>query len=294
MAIPNFNYLAPATLKEALTMRISHGAKSSIMAGGTDLLIKMAHRNHRPEYIIGLNNVANIDYVRYNDKGDLSIGPMTKLSTIMDHPEVVKHFSALSHSSGVTATVQIRNMSTLIGNIVNASPSADNATPLLVLDAHIVIMHEGGERTVPLHEFFLGFGNSVMKPNELIKEMILPLPEKNSGSSYQKISTRSKVDIAGVCVSAFLTLNDEGVITIARIALGSVAPKPIRITQAEQMLVGQKPSTELFKKAAAMSKEEAKPISDMRASADYRKAMVEVLTIRALEASLLIATNKSN
>jgi carbon-monoxide dehydrogenase medium subunit len=294
MAIPNFNYLAPTTLKEALTMRVSHGAKSSIMAGGTDLLIKMAHRNHHPEYVIGLNSVADINYIRYNAAGNLAIGPMAKLSTVMDHPDIVSHFPALSHSSGVTATVQIRNMSTLIGNIVNASPSADNATPLLVLDARIVIMHEGGEREVPLHEFFLGFGNSVMKPTELIKEMILPMPGKNSGSSYQKISTRSKVDIAGVCVSAFLTLNDAGVITTARIALGSVAPKPIRIPQAEQVLEGQKPSIELFRKAAALSREEAKPISDMRASADYRKAMVEVLTIRALEASLLIATNKTH
>lgn len=293
MAIPNFNYLAPTTLKEALAMRVNHGAKSSIMAGGTDLLIKMAHRNHHPEYVIGLNNVADIDYIRFNENGDLSIGPMAKLSTVMDHPTIVEHFPALAHSAGVTATVQIRNMSTLIGNIVNASPSADNATPLLVSDARIVIMHEGGEREIPLHEFFLGFGNSVIKPTELIKEMILPMPEKRSGSSYQKISTRSKVDIAGVCVSAFLTLNDAGVITTARIALGAVAPKPIRIPQAEQLLENQKPSSELFKKAAALSRVEAKPISDMRASADYRKAMVEVLTIRALEESLLIATNKA-
>lgn len=293
MAIPNFTYLAPATLKEALALRLSHGAKSSIMAGGTDLLIKMAHRNHCPEYVIGLNSIAGIDYISRNKAKDVTIGPMTKLSTVMDHPDIVTHFPALSHSAGVTATVQIRNMSTLIGNIVNASPSADNATPLLVSDARIVILHEGGEREIPLNEFFLGFGNSVMKPTELIKEMILPVPEKRSGSSYQKISTRSKVDIAGVCVSALLTLNDDGVIIKARIALGSVAPKPIRVPQAEQILEGQKPSIELFKKAAVLAKEEAKPISDMRASADYRKAMVEVLTIRALEASLVIATNKN-
>src|SRR3990167_1136222 len=107
MAIPKFNYLAPSTLKEALTMRVSHGDKSSIMAGGTDLLIKMAHRNHRPEYVICLNNVADIDYIRFNENGDLSIGPMAKLSTVMDHPAIVTHFHALAHSAGVTATVQI-------------------------------------------------------------------------------------------------------------------------------------------------------------------------------------------
>jgi carbon-monoxide dehydrogenase medium subunit len=292
MALPDFTYLAPATLKDALDMRILHGARSSVMAGGTDLLIKMAYRNYRPEYVIGLNSVKGIDYIRKNTSGDIAIGPMTKLSSVMDHPDIVEHFPALSHSSGVTATVQIRNMSTLIGNIVNASPSADNATPLLVSDAIIVILHKDGERELPLNEFFLGFGNSVMKPTELIKEMILPMPGKISGSSYQKISTRSKVDIAGVCVSAHLTLNDAGVITKARIAMGAVAPKPVRVTQAEQVLEGQKPSTALFKKAAALSKEEARPISDMRASAGYRKAMVEVLTFRGLEESLLIATKK--
>ncbi len=296
MAIPNFTYLAPKTLKEALSMRISHGEKSSIMAGGTDLLIKMAHRNYRPEFVIGLDYIKNIDYVRYNNHGDLAIGPMTKLSSVMDDEEVMKHFPALAHSSSVTATVQIRNMSTLIGNIVNAAPTADNATPLLVYDSRVIIMSEAGERELALEDFFVGHGTSILKPNELIKEIILPLPANKTGSSYQKISTRSKVDIAGVCASYLLSLDDKGYISKARIALGAVAPTPIRFYEAEKLLEGKKPTSELFKEAAIIARKATNPrrsqYTAMRASAEYRIAMIEVLTIRGLEACLESATKK--
>ena len=292
MALPVFSYLSPKTLQEALEMRTRHGDKSRVMAGGTDLLIKMGMQALKPEFVIGLNNVEGISYIRRNANNEMAIGPMVKLSDIADHPEMENHFPALAHSAGLTATVQIRNMSTLIGNIVNGSPSADNATPLMIYDARIVIIRANGERTIPLDEFHKGPGQSVMEPTEMIKEMLLPIPGKFSGSSYQKISTRSKVDIAGVCVSTLLTLNDNGIIARARIAMGAVAPKPVRVYAAEKLLEGKKPTTELFKQAAAIAKDESKPITDVRTSAEYRKAMVPVLTLRGLEVSLESATKK--
>ncbi len=290
MSIPNFTYLSPGTLEEALAMRTRHGAKSSILAGGTDLLIKMDHHVILPDFVIGLNRIPDIDYINLMPGGELAIGAMARLSAIVEHNEILNNFPALAHAAGVTATVQIRNMGTLVGNICNASPSADNATPLLVYGALVVILNQDGERVIPIDQFFKGPGKSILEPNELVKEFILPKPEPQTGSSYQKISTRSKVDIAGICVSALITLNKDGKIKQARIALGAVSPIPVRVYQAEELLIGNMPDLSLLQQAAKIARDESSPISDMRSSADYRKAMVEILTLRALEASIESAT----
>lgn len=294
MSIRNFTYLEPKTIEEALVMRAEHGAKSSIIAGGTDLLIKLRHHTIHPEFVIGLNSIPDIDYIKKLSNGDVAIGTMTKLSAIVEDVELNKNFPALTQAAGVTATVQIRNMATLVGNICNASPSADNATPLLVYDTNVIIASKNGNRVVALNEFFKGPGKSILESGEIVKEFIIPTPESNTGSSYQKVSTRSKVDIAGICVSALITLGKDGKISKARIALGAVAPTPIRVYKAEELLVGKTPSPELFNEAAKISREVSTPISDMRSSADYRKAMVEVLTLRALNACIESATKNLN
>lgn len=292
MTIPQFIYLAPKTLAEAVEMHSGNGKNSCIMAGGTDLLIKMGLKALHPQYVIGLNSIKDIDKISRKSGGEIAIGAMTKLSSIVENNEVEKSFPALFQAASVTATVQIRNMGTLVGNICNASPSADNATPLMVYDSKVVIISLNGERVVAIEEFFKGPGKSVLESGEIVKEILIPQPEKFSGSSYQKISTRSRVDIAGVCVSALITLNNRGLISKARIALGAVAPRPVRVYTAEKILEGQKPSTELFKEAAKLARGTASPISDMRASEKYRIAMVEVLTLRALEASFESAAKK--
>lgn len=292
MTIPQFTYLAPKTLTEALEMHSSYGNNSCVMAGGTDLLIKMGLKALRPQYVIGLNSIKDIDKISKKNGGEIAIGPMTKLSSIVENKDVEKSFPALFHAARVTATVQIRNMGTLVGNICNASPSADNATPLMIYDSKVVIISLKGERVVAIGEFFKGPGKSVLESGEIVKEILIPQPEKLSGSSYQKISTRSRVDIAGVCASALISLNNKGLISKARIALGAVAPRPMRVQTAEKILEGQKPSKELFKEAAKLAREAASPISDMRASEKYRIAMVEVLTFRALEASFESAAKK--
>jgi len=286
MSIPNFTYLAPKTLEEALEMRATHGAKSSILAGGTDLLLKMSHRAIRPEYVIGLSNIPNIDYLIWQPESVLRIGAMAKLSSVVEDTEIIKNFPALVHAASVTATVQIRNMGTLVGNICNASPSADNATPLMVYDTKVVIVNQHGERTVAIEDFFKGPGKSVLEAGEIVKEFIVPKPDKLTGSSYQKVSTRSKVDIAGICVSSLISLDKNGKIIKARLALGAVAPVPLRAIKAEKFLEGKTPEMDLLKEAAGIAREESSPISDMRSSADYRKAMVEVLSFRALAASM--------
>ena len=179
-----------------------------------------------------------------------------------------------------------------MGNVCNAAPSADNACPLLVYDGEAVIVHPGGERTLPLVEFFRGPGLTALELGEMVKEIRVPVPGPRSGSNYQKISARSKVDIAAVCVAVCLDLDEEGVISRIRVALGAVAPVPIRARGTEKLLLGKTLTPELLAEAGAKASEEASPITDVRATAAYRRKMIDVLAVRALEKSHDIASQR--
>jgi CO/xanthine dehydrogenase FAD-binding subunit len=285
MSLPRFSYLHPKSLKEACLMLAEHEEKARILAGGTDLLIKMQHRIVQPEYIIGISNIPGTDYIRIENH-QLTIGANAKIASVGQDPQIQQYFPALAYAASVTATVQIRNMGTVVGNICNASPAADTATALLVYDAGVVVMHTEGQRILPLSDFFRGPGITALEPGEIVKEVILPLTSGLSGSNYQKLSARSKVDIAAVGVSACLLADETEVVTAARIAIGAAAPVPKRIHRAEKTLEGKKITPELIKRAAQITMDEASPITDTRASAQYRKKMVDVLTQRALENSI--------
>jgi CO/xanthine dehydrogenase FAD-binding subunit len=285
MSLPRFSYLRPKSLKEACLMLAEHEEKARILAGGTDLLIKMQHRIVQPEYIIGISNIPHTDYIRIENQ-QLAIGANAKIASVGQDPQIQQHFPALAYAAAVTATVQIRNMGTVVGNICNASPAADAATALLVYDAGVVIMHTEGQRVIPLSDFFRGPGVTSLEPGEIVKELVVPLTPGLSGSDYQKLSARSKVDIAAIGVSACLQADEAEVVTVARIAIGAAAPVPKRINHAEKTLEGKKITPALIKKAAQITMDQASPITDTRASAQYRKKMVEVLTLRALDGSM--------
>jgi carbon-monoxide dehydrogenase medium subunit len=292
MPLPKFAYLTPKSLKEAAALLAEHGDKARLMAGGTDLLIRMRHRAAAPEFLIGLSGLKGLDYVTFDREKGLAIGALAKLVQVAQNPDVQRNFPALAHSAAVTATVQIRNMGTLVGNICNAAPSADNATPLLAYGALVVIANPGGERTLPIEEFFRGPGQTALELGELVKEIRLPAPGGRSGSDYQKISARSKVDIAAVGVSASIDLDDAGSAARVRIALGAVGPVPLRAGQAEKILQGRKPNADLIAQAGQAAAGECRPITDVRATAAYRRRMVDVLTVRAIEKSLDIASQR--
>ncbi len=292
MSLPKFSYLAPRSLKEACALLIEHGDKARLMAGGTDLLIRMSHRAMTPEYVIGLRHLSGLDRIEYNPESGLSIGALARLADVANHSDVKKHYPALAYSAGVTATVQIRSMGTVIGNICNAAPSADNAAPLLIYDARVSVVSPGGERIIPLDEFFRGPGLTSLEMGEVVREIIVPAPGLRSGSDYQKLSARGQVDIAAIGAAAQIALDEDGKCVKARIGLGAVAPVPLRSSGGEQLLEGQTPTPELIVKAGAKAAGEARPISDVRASASYRRRMVDVLTVRALTRSLEIASEK--
>jgi CO/xanthine dehydrogenase FAD-binding subunit len=200
--------------------------------------------------------------------------------------DVRPRYPAVAYAASVTANTQIRNMGTVAGNLCNAAPSAENAPTLMAMNAEVAVLGKNGERRLPLESFFKGPGKTALQPWEILTSIFVPLPPPRSGASYQHISARGKVDISAVCVGTMVTLNQSGACEDVRIVLGAVAPVPMRAVKGEGILKGKKPTQERLEQSAEQAMKESKPISDLRASASYRKAMVRVLTKRALQEAL--------
>jgi carbon-monoxide dehydrogenase medium subunit len=202
---------------------------------------------------------------------------------------VVKTYPSLAESGALVGSIQVRNLATIGGNLCNAAPSADMAPPMVALDAEAVIAGPGGRRRVPMASFFLGVRRTVLAPEELLVEFVIPAPGPRSGGSYLRHTPRRELDIAVVGVASQVTLAG-GVCAKARIALAAVAPIPVRATAAEQALEGQPLTKERIEQAAALAVEAARPISDQRGSAEFRRHLVRVLTRRTLTQALARAS----
>lgn len=282
MAMPHFQLHQPKSLEEALDLVAAHRSSVKIIAGGTDLLLKMRHAGLAPQHVVSLNRVSGLTHVSYTDEDGLVIGAAAKISTVAEHPDVRRLYPALAHACDVMATVQIRNMGTVVGNLANAAPSADTAAPLMAYGASVVLVERGGRRQVKLPEFFTGPGATVRESLEVIEAIRVPAPMQRTGSSYHRLSARSKVDIAAVGVASCLVTSMAGEILAARVALSSVAPTPVRAYDAEELLAGQTPDEMLLKRAAVACVRASSPIDDVRATANYRRRMVQVLAERSL------------
>ena len=277
------DYLAPKTLNEALQVLEEKGDGAKIIAGGTDLVPRMRAGILSPELLVDLR-LLKLNEIK--DEGDwIKIGAGATHTELLESELLEELFPALIEAVSDVAGPPIRNRGTLGGNLVNASPAADLATPLLVYDARAVITGQKGESEVVLGDFFTGPGKTVLKPDEILTEIKIPKLPPRSAASFIKLGKRKAMAIAVVSAAVRLTLDEEGVISEARIALGSIAPVPLRIEKAEEVLVGQTPGEELFIRAGQTASDETKPITDLRSTADYRKKMVAVLTRRALTAA---------
>ena len=211
---------------------------------------------------------------------------MQTVGKVADHPGIRQDYTALAMGAGLIGSVQIQNMATVGGNICNASPSADTAPGLLASGAQVVLASAMGERSLPLEAFFLGPGKTALQPGELLVRLELPIPPAHCGSFYLRHTPRARMDLAFVGVAAAVQLSETGEICSARIALGAVAPTPLRAYRAEQRLAGCQPDAALINEAALLAAAEARPIDDLRASADFRRHLVQVLTRRALEGAI--------
>jgi carbon-monoxide dehydrogenase medium subunit len=247
----------------------------------------MKKREEVPVHLINLKGIKGMNAIRYDEKQGLAIGGLATVGDIERSQIVKEKFRALWDAVNVMAAPQVRNLGTIGGNLCSAVPSADTAPPLITLGASVRLLGTNGERSVPVEFFFKGPGESVLKADEILVEVLVPNPPAHSGGAYFKLMRRNAMDLALVGAAVFLRINkDKKVCQEARIALGAVAPTPMRAPKAEQVLLGRAVNEETAKEAGNTARLEAKPISDIRASEAYRRDMVGVLTKRAIMAAL--------
>jgi carbon-monoxide dehydrogenase medium subunit len=287
--LPTFEYLAPETVEQACSLLSRYQEKAKVLAGGTDLLVKMKQGMARPQYLVSLSNIERLRHIDYDDSDGLRIGSLVTLSDLLASAVISQRFSLLSQAVRTLASRQVRNRATIGGNLCNASPAADTAPALVGLGSQARIAGLSGERTVPLEEFFRGPGRTILRSDEILTGIQVPHPLPHTGSTYLKLSPREK-DLATVAVAAVIILDARGrTCQDARIVLGAVAPTVLRAFQAEAVLKGKAVAEGLIQESAQMASQEAQPISDLRASADYRRTMVAVLTRRAVKQALELA-----
>ena len=277
------DYIAPKSFDDAVKVKEQYGAKARVIAGGTDLLLRMRDKVISPSVLIDLRHTSP-DIIQLSDDV-LSLGASVSLSQVLENTEITEHFSALQTACREFAGPPIRNRATLGGNIVNASPAADLVPPLIAYDATILLRASSGDRVIPLVEFFRGPGESIMTPNEILTEIRIPLMPTSSATTFLKLGQRRSMAISQVNLTTRLTVDSSDSVIDSRISLGAVAPIPMRAFLAEETLVGEKLSEDLIRVAAQKACDEVTPISDVRASLVYRLEMTEVLVRRALLAT---------
>jgi carbon-monoxide dehydrogenase medium subunit len=275
-----FDHSSPQSLDEALTLLTRLDGRGEMIAGGTDLMLKMRSGLAAPKHIINIKGLPELKGITFEDGVGLTMGALTTLRDLTRDPTIREHYPSLAQAAGLMASEQIRSFATLGGNMCNASPSADLAPPLIAMDAMAVIAGVSGERQLPLEAFFLGPGSSALQPAELLKEIRVPPPAGQT--IYFKQSPRAFMDIAVVGVAVRLHMSG-GICQQARIVLAAVAPVPLRVQQAEAELVGKRVTDENIDAAAQLAADACSPIDDVRGSAWYRRRMVQVLTRRGLK-----------
>ena len=289
----DFGYHAPRTLDEAVQLLAQHREKARVLAGGTDLVLMMSDRVVAPEHVIDIKNVAELTRLEWGADGSLTVGAATPFRTLETDQRVRETFPGLAEAAAEVGSWQIRNLGTVGGNLCTASPSAEIGPILLALDAEAEIAGPKGRRSVPVSQFHTGVRRTVLEPDELLVSVKVPAAQGRAGSHYIKLKERVKMDIAFVGVASVVELEgSDGVVKSARIALGAVAPTPIRAQEAEAKLAGQRLTDELLAEAGRLAAQAAKPISDVRASAEYRREMVDVLTRRTLKQAVEIARGR--
>ncbi|MEW5722192.1 MAG: xanthine dehydrogenase family protein subunit M [Thermodesulfobacteriota bacterium] len=280
-----FDYERPASFEEAGRMLAEAGGNKKALAGGTDLLIKMRRKAIAPQGLVSLRDVPALSFIEFDADKGLSVGAMTKLADLESSSVVKEHYSALAAAVATIGSIQVRHRATLGGNVCNAAPSADSPPILIAFGASGVIGGPGGERAVLLEKFFTGPGQTVLKPGELLKYILVPPPPKNSFGVYFK-AARSTLDIALVGVALAAEFEPGGpVVKDLKVVLGAVAPTPLRALALEGVVRGKVLDDDLIEQAVAAACVEACPITDVRSSEDYRNELVQVYARRALQAA---------
>ncbi len=291
------DYFVPKTLEEAVSLLFKYEKKAKIIAGGSDLVPRIKSGEVQSDVFVNICSISKLNFISYEPSAGLRIGAVTPISTIENSSVIQNNFGILAQAAGMMGSPTIRHKATIGGNLCNAAPSADIAPPLIVLSAKVKVTGKRGGRIIPIDDFFTAPGETLLNPGEIVTEIQIPTIPINSGATYVKQKRRHGADLAVVGVAALVTIASDvhnlGVLPrIAdtpnmrlldvKIALGAVAPTPIRAKQAESILKQRQIDDKLLEEACQAASDESNPIDDARSSAEYRKKMVKILTKTAI------------
>lgn len=288
MTLPNFDYIRAKSLKEASDLAAAKGNKCMLMAGGTDVILILEARVLKDvDTVIDIKEIPNLDQLEFVEGEGLHVGCLAKLFAIQNSAVVQDKMPAVSDAARDVASPQIRRKGTMVGNICNASPSADTASILVAMNAVVKTYSQDGGREIPIADFFKGVKKTAIDKTkgEIVTEIIIPELKSGEGSAYFKHSVRKAMDLAIIGVAAWVKMDGKKVAD-CRIAMGGVGITPLRAPEAEKILIGNEVTDELLEKAGEAAAASCHPISDVRASAEYRVDMVRVYTKRAVKKAL--------
>ena len=277
--VPEFEYLQPRSVKEAVAVLARYGDRARVLAGGTDLIVQMKMERLAPKYLVDIRKMPGLRGITFSS-GSIHIGAGSSIWTLRHDPDIRTHFPAFAEACASFSTTQVQFMGTIGGNLCNGSPASDCAPILIALGARAVIQDADGQRQLPLEDFFLGPGKTALRSGELLVGVAIPRPQPGTGSAFLKIG-RVTADLAKVNAAAVLVREGDRIAS-CRLAFGSVAPKPMRMNKAEALLAGQAFGADIVAEAARIAAQEAAPIDDVRSTAWYRREIVRVLAFDGL------------
>jgi carbon-monoxide dehydrogenase medium subunit len=283
--IAAFDYFAPKTVKEALSLLSKYKDEAKIIAGGQSMLVVMRQRLLTPEYVIDIKGLTDLEYIKYDEKQGLRIGALTIHRAIEKSPVIQKHFGVLSEMEGNLATIQTRNWGTIGGNICHGDPAGDPAPVFIALKAKLKLASSGGERVIDMEEFSKDYLEVALGPGEMLSEIRIPTPAPHTGSAYEKLMVmKGDMGIIGAAVS--ITLDSKGSCQDARIALSNCSSVPLRAKKAEKVLIGKTINDALLAQAGEVAATEADPPDDVHGSKEYRREMIKVFVKRVAQIAL--------
>lgn len=280
MIAQSFQYESPQTLQEAIELLHRHGDEAKILSGGHSLIPMMKLRFATPEYVIDINGIPGLSYIK-EEGGWLKIGGLTRESEI-EHSDLLKqHFPIFADVTKLIADPQVRNMGTIGGNLAHGDAANDHPAVMLALGATVIATGADGEREIPIDEFFYGFYMTALQHGEILTEIRIPMPAPGTGSAYHKLE-RKVGDYATTGVAVQLTIDGAGIVTSAGIGLTNVNPVPLRASRSEEAIVGKPISEETLKLAAQYASEDCSPSSDLRGSEEYKRHVTGVVVKRMI------------
>ena len=277
MIPPAFEYLRPSSIPEAISLLQQYGDEAKILSGGQSLIPMMKLRLARPAYLIDINRIAGLSYIK-EEEGHLKIGGLIREAELEESPMVHAKFPILIDTEHVIADPQVRNLATVAGNLAHGDPANDHPATMLSL---VAAMGPKGQRVISIEEFFVSVFTTALQPDEIVTEIRIPLPPPRSGGAYFKLE-RKVGDFATAAVAAQVTLDGNGTCQQAGIGLTNVGPTPVKARKAEAFLRGKKLDEATVRQAAQLAADDAQPSSDLRGPAEYKKGLVKELAARAL------------